>query len=88
MREKNGYLCFSTDLIFSAEEKAKGHVYIATEENGAYLGEADELSIAREISLASGPSGPNSEYLLKLADALRSLGQHDAHVFGIETHLI
>jgi cation transport protein ChaC len=34
-----------------------------------------------------GPSGPNRDYLLNLAEALRALGDHDAHVFEIEEHL-
>ena len=90
MREKNGYLRFSTPLTFTdgrdpAQEE--GLVYIATEDNAAFLGPAPEAEIARHIETARGPSGPNRDYLLNLADALRALGAHDEHVFTIEQHL-
>ena len=86
-REKNGYLRLSTPMTFADGTQAEGLVYIATEDNAAYLGPASEADIARHIASAAGPSGPNSEYLLRLADALRTLGEEDAHVFGIERHL-
>ena len=35
-----------------------------------------------------GPSGPNSEYVLKLAQALRAMNEHDEHVFAIERELV
>jgi cation transport regulator ChaC len=62
-------------------------VYIANEENAAFLGAASELDIARQIARSNGPSGPNSDYLLHLASALRELGKSDPHVFAIEQHL-
>ncbi|HEX9173638.1 MAG TPA: gamma-glutamylcyclotransferase [Telluria sp.] len=86
-REKNGYLRLATDIIFDDGGAVEGLVYIATEENAAFLGPASEYDIARQIAAARGPSGPNSEYLLELAKALRELGKDDAHVFAIEQHL-
>lgn len=64
-----------------------GLVYIATPDNTAFLGEASEQEIARHIARSTGPSGPNSDYLNHLANALRELGRHDQHVFDIESHL-
>lgn len=64
-----------------------GLVYIATPDNTAFLGEASEQEIARHIARSAGPSGPNSDYLNHLANALRELGRHDQHVFDIERHL-
>ena len=87
-REKNGYLRFATALHFDEEHTAEGLVYIATEENAAFLGPAAEADIARHIAASSGPSGPNRDYLLQLADALRELDAHDPHVFDIERHLV
>jgi cation transport protein ChaC len=87
VREKNGYLRFSTTMTFDDGSNAEGLVYIATEDNAAFLGPASTLDIASQIARSSGPSGPNSEYLLKLADALRTLGDHDPHVFELESHL-
>ena len=86
-REKNGYLRLATEIAFEDGSAAEGIVYIATHENAAFLGPASERDIARQIATARGPSGPNSEYLLALARALRELGKHDEHVHAIERHL-
>jgi cation transport regulator ChaC len=86
-REKNGYLRLATDIHFEDGSSTLGLVYIATHENAAFLGPASELDIAQQIAGARGPSGPNSEYLLELAKALRDLGKPDTHVFEIERHL-
>lgn len=86
-REKNGYLRHATTIEFDDGDRAEGLVYIATRTNAAYLGPAPETEIARHIANAQGPSGPNRDYLTHLADALRELGEHDAHVFTIERHL-
>ena len=86
VREKNGYLRFTTPLDFG-DAQAEGLVYIATEDNAAWLGPAPEEAIARHVAASSGPSGSNSEYVLRLAEALRKLGQADPHVFAIEHHL-
>ncbi|MDB5792316.1 MAG: gamma-glutamylcyclotransferase [Massilia sp.] len=86
-REKNGYLRLATDIHFDDGSSVEGLVYIATQENAAFLGPASAAEIARQIAAARGPSGPNSEYLLELAKALRELGKPDPHVFEIERHL-
>jgi cation transport regulator ChaC len=87
-REKNGYLRLATEIRFEDASIVEGLVYIATHENAAYLGPATERQIARQIADSCGPSGPNSEYLLELAKALRELGKDDPHVFEIEKHLM
>ncbi|TNE78159.1 MAG: gamma-glutamylcyclotransferase, partial [Gammaproteobacteria bacterium] len=87
VREKNGYLRFSTRMTFEDGSHAEGLVYIATEDNEAFLGDMPEQDIARQIASASGPSGPNSEYLLRLAESLRVLGDECPHTFSIEAHL-
>ena len=86
-REKNGYLRIATDMTFDDGSHATGLTYIATPDNAAWLGEASEYEIARHICRSHGPSGPNDEYLLSLARALRELGLDDPHVFAIETHI-
>lgn len=88
VREKNGYLRFMTPMRFDDGSFREGLVYIATEDNSAFLGPADERSIARQIARSAGPSGPNDAYLLKLAEALRELGENDPHVYEIEKHLL
>lgn len=87
VREKNGYLRFTTPMTFDDGSHEDGLVYIATEDNAAFLGPASSEDIARQIASSTGPSGPNRDYLLHLAEALRALGDHDSHVFEIETHL-
>jgi cation transport regulator ChaC len=98
-REKNGYLRVAVEMAFDdaaaatdratqAAQAAEGVVYVAREDNEAFLGEASEEEIARHIARSAGPSGPNSDYLTHLAIALRELGKHDAHVFTIEQYLL
>lgn len=87
VREKNGYLRFSTTMTFDDGRQAEGLVYIATEDNEAFLGEAPAEDIARQIAQALGPSGPNTDYLLRLAESLRALGDQCDHTFAIESCL-
>lgn len=86
-REKNGYLRLATEMCFDDGRIVEGLVYIATADNAAFLGQASEMEIARQIARSHGPSGANREYLLDLAQALREMGKDDAHVFAIEGHL-
>lgn len=86
IREKNGYLRLETRLDFEGGEYAEGLVYIALEDNPAFLGPAPEEDIARHIQRSHGPSGPNIDYLLNLADSLRRMSVDDPHVFEIEKH--
>ncbi len=87
-REKNGYLRTPVPLHFADGSQELGLLYIATADNAAFLGEASEAEIAAHIAKASGPSGPNRDYLLQLAAALREMGQIDEHVFAIERELL
>jgi glutathione-specific gamma-glutamylcyclotransferase len=86
-REKNGYLRHITTIEFGDGATVEGLVYIASEDNAAWLGPAPDAEIARQIAHAHGPSGCNRDYLVRLAEALRDLGEHDAHVFAIEACL-
>ncbi|MEN3363413.1 MAG: glutathione-specific gamma-glutamylcyclotransferase [Burkholderiales bacterium] len=87
-REKNGYLRVITEIRFDDASATEGLVYIATQDNAAFLGSAPEPDIARQIATAAGPSGRNRDYLIDLAHALRTMGKHDAHVFAIEEQLL
>ena len=55
-------------------------LYVATEDNFNYLGPDDHGEIAKQIFHSRGPSGPNLEYLLKLANALEEMEIEDHHV--------
>ena len=70
------------------EDRVEGVVYIAAENNAAFLGEAEVEDIARQIAQSHGPSGSNMDYLLRLASALRELNALDEHVFAIEAALM
>lgn len=88
VREKNGYLRVSTEMTFEDGSHATGLTYIATPDNAAWLGQASEYEIAMHICRAAGPSGPNDEYLLQLAQSLRDLKLQDRHIFDIEAHIV
>lgn len=87
VREKNGYLRLFIDMEFEDGAIEPGLIYIATPDNEAFLGDASDYEIAKQILHATGPSGPNRDYLLGLAESLREMGLVDDHVFGIEKHL-
>ena len=88
-REKNGYLRIFTPLHWLDESgETEGVVYLAGADNEAYLGPASDHDIAAHIARSHGPSGPNSDYVLKLAQALRDMGERDEHVFAIEKQLL
>jgi glutathione-specific gamma-glutamylcyclotransferase len=87
-REKNGYARHDVVLHDHNGTTFRALVYIATEENFAYLGPAEVNEIVDQIACSHGPSGANSEYLLALAEALRQLRADDAHVFELERLLL
>ncbi|HEX7339531.1 MAG TPA: gamma-glutamylcyclotransferase [Rhodanobacteraceae bacterium] len=86
-RERNGYLRFSTSMDFGDGTSSDGLVYIAAENNEAWSGPASPAEIARQVAASAGMSGPNRDYVLKLAQALRQLGTRDAHVFAVAAEL-
>lgn len=71
----------------SARPFAEGITWIANEANQHFLGPLPEAQIADFIRSRRGPSGPNAEYVMLLAEALRSLEIVDAHVEEIARHL-
>jgi len=87
-REKNGY---ERVAIKIALEESGGEVhgltYRAAQDNHAYLGPVPMPQLAAQIARSRGPSGSNTEYLLKLAQALRDIGARDEHIFELENIL-
>ena len=84
-REQGGFQRRWMPFYYGASDPpGKGCVYIAAGDNPEYLGPAPVSVIARQIRQATGPSGSNAEYLIRLADSLRTLGVTDAHVFELE----
>jgi glutathione-specific gamma-glutamylcyclotransferase len=87
VRERGGYERREVALELDGGTAEHGLVYIATPANHNYLGPAPLDAIAAQIAHARGPSGPNPEYVLRLADALRALGAEDPHVYALEALL-
>ena len=87
VREKNGYLREVVALHFAEGDSADGLVYLAGEDNAAFLGDAPLDAIAEQIARAHGPSGPNRDYLLNLAASLHELEVEDPHVFELALRL-
>lgn len=87
VREQNGYERLLRPLRLDHDEGpvVEGLIYLAGPTNPSFLGPAPLEAIARQVLASRGPSGPNAEYLLRLAEALRELGAHDDHVFSLES---
>ena len=85
-RESGGYERHRVQLSLGGEhpEETSGWVYIAAQSNPNYAGPAPLEEIARVVVRAHGPSGPNLEYVLRLAEALREMGADDPEVFALE----
>ena len=85
-REKNGYAHLDV-TIHLANGPVEGVTYHAPPNNPAFLGDAPVDEIVGQIARCSGESGRNLDYVLELAQSLRALGTHDAHVFHLEERL-
>jgi len=61
-------------------------VYVGNPSGPLFLGNADVSTIARQIVDSEGPSGPNDEYLFKLAAFMKTHFPNvvDEHLFEIE----
>ena len=80
-REKNGYSRVPCSIKLDRQgEEVTGVVYVANEDNEAYMGPMPIADLAAHINTSRGPSGSNREYLLQLAESLRGLGEEDPHV--------
>ena len=86
-RERGGYERRRVPLRFDESSEVHGLVYIATAANPNYLGPAPLAAISAQILRSEGPSGPNPEYVIRLAEALRDIGADDAHVFALEARI-
>jgi cation transport regulator ChaC len=89
VREQGGYQRLELPLHFDAPagEQVLGLSWVATPANRNYLGPASTAAIADQVRRSQGPSGPNPEYVLRLAEALRELGAEDPHIHELEALL-
>ncbi|KZC08725.1 Cation transport regulator-like protein 2 [Dufourea novaeangliae] len=92
-REKGGYErkrnLESAKLIPTNPDNTPFYItiYIGGEDNPNYAGVEDESTIAKQILVSHGPSGANTEYLYKLASAMRIIAPnvYDEHLFTLES---
>lgn len=95
-REKNGYIRTVVDFFAFPEQQTNAAanrrlcIYLATQDNESFAGELPLAELAEQVLNARGPSGSNVEYVLRLADAMRSLfpGVRDDHLFDLEAELM
>lgn len=87
-REKGGYERVNKTFFPGDPNVAPFEIiiYVAHLDNKQFAGEADEDAIARQIVNAVGPSGPNVDYVRRLADRMREIAPDvdDSHLFNIE----
>ncbi len=94
-REQGGYVRVEAPLTLVEADAGRGEpgcvravVYRANATNAEWLGDAPLDALADQIRAAHGPSGPNAEYVLRLAEALRALDARDAHVEALAALLV
>jgi cation transport protein ChaC len=83
-REKGGYSRSVVDVTTPEGRSIRALLYAGTVDNPNFNLCNDLNRVAEIIHTAHGPSGPNKEYLFKLADFLREAGNHDDHVMSLD----
>jgi cation transport protein ChaC len=86
-RERAGYERLRVAVELEDASVACAFVYQARADNPGYVHGATTEQIARIVRGAVGPSGDNASYVVRLARALREIGEEDPHVFEIERFL-
>ncbi|KAJ6572776.1 ChaC-like protein [Mycena vulgaris] len=91
-REKDGYT-METMPIYGVVDGAEAviiqnaYCYVGRKDNPSFIGSEPLPTLAHRIWVSAGPSGPNKEYLFKLAAAVRELSpdSYDSHLFALES---
>lgn len=86
-RERAGYVRTQLPVHLRRGETETAVVYFADDQNPNWLGPAPVNQIAEQVHRARGPSGSNTEYVLRLAETLHAMGVTDEHVFAVEAAL-
>ncbi|KAE8257205.1 hypothetical protein A4X13_0g2510 [Tilletia indica] len=94
-REKNGYSAQRVDVFALDANGERVRVrqdcllYVGLPDNEAFVGPEPMDLLAERIISCSGPSGPNHEYVLKLAEAVRGLpDSSDPYLFELEQKVL
>ena len=88
-REKGGFERHEVEVRFRDPglRPVRALAYVAGTGNPNYLGPASLAEIVAQVRGSTGPSGPNTEYVLRLAEALRAMRAEDPHVFEVAKRL-
>jgi cation transport regulator ChaC len=88
-REKCGYEMQSVEVNVQGE-LIDAFVYIGPTKNDMFVSpqESSWNDLVQTIKYTIGPSGPNSEYALRLIHALHEMNGLDEHLIALETALI
>ncbi|KAJ3566705.1 hypothetical protein NP233_g6829 [Leucocoprinus birnbaumii] len=88
---EDGYTMETLDIygIVDGQEQVIIHnafCYVGRNDNPSFIGSEPLNILADRIWRTVGPSGPNKEYLYKLADSVRELSpnSYDSHLFALE----
>ncbi len=88
-RESGGYDRAEIAVELRGEPSpVRAVTWIAHPTNHNHLPHAPPGQVASVVRRARGKSGPNIDYALRLAAALRELGFHDPEVFALEAALL
>ncbi|WOO82733.1 Putative glutathione-specific gamma-glutamylcyclotransferase 2 [Vanrija pseudolonga] len=91
-REKNGYTSHDVPVYHTTEDGTEAiavpesTIWIGNLDNEAFVGYEPLDVVADLIHVRHGPSGPNKEYLYRLAEAVRQLYPHvkDPYLFELD----
>lgn len=86
-REKAGYTQKLVDVRCTDGSTIQALVFVGEPAGEHFAGYEADVAIAKVISTSVGPSGPNTEYFLKLHSALGAQGQLDSHLENIHAEL-
>ncbi|KAI5081649.1 hypothetical protein GOP47_0001392 [Adiantum capillus-veneris] len=78
-----GHVQFYTEESYDCPLVPEALVFMSTTDkqtNRFYLGPAPKDEIAMQIATATGPNGPNCDYLFRLVEALREIGHEDEEI--------
>lgn len=83
VREQGGYERHDLPVLLDDGRVVSALVYVAAAGNRNHLGPASLTAIAEQVRGATGPSGANVEYVLRLHAALAEMGAADPHVAAL-----
>jgi cation transport regulator ChaC len=85
VREKDGYARHAVVALERAGEVLtdRALLWVATEGNPSWQGDAPLERIAAQIARSRGPSGENAAYVAELHRALVAMGARDEHVEAV-----